>query len=932
MSLPSFVRTILQVGFVLFLILAIPVAGLLLISAGPFEDVRRKAAEYFISEAIDVPVDVKGPVEIGFSPDPTVSLQDIVAVESRLPSDMKDLSIKSAAVRIPLLPLLTGHLSLDGLTIDGLEVAIDIPPGRDTEYEGVEAIAGFVDNVVHSPVSSNFQLRNTRFDLTDQESGFTLRYGFDAVVSNAKDDGSIRVDATGHLNDEPWKFAGDVKPRSTDNKRTFDFSIDHAGIAATFAGDYAFGADGDVVDFKVTAKSPSLAKILTIYGIEGELEGNGDLSAQIAGPLEALQLADLLLKLSFESGDVYTLSGGVDDLTAGTGLNLVIDGKIKPRETPDSQVWPFLRVGIAGFNGKLTGSHDRVLVRDLTIDTTAIDTTLSTLGPITAERLYKDKEGRLGIYDLVILAGDPEHPGVRITGDVKDVIDFKGVELKGIVDIPTTEFLDLAVKKEVAGLGRVTGDFAVSDADGSLGLEALSAKVTDSKLLALSLDLSYDDVKTGDDFELATKLDIPSFETLAEALGSKAADVGQIKFDGTVSGGKNRLDLSGTALAGDTTVKGVLSGAVTDGKPSLSGSLSSPLLHLSDMKKLHAVGTTYLANVNEKDLDVVNYGDMWKDLPVDIEIDVAKIAGGGTDASNIKGRVTYLAGVVGLDPLALTYLGGRATASGKIDTVKNPTSFALKGNVDRLAIGTILKEMKVNFPVRGTLFVDYDLSGAGDSIAEIPRTLGGSVTSSLRDGWVGTDLINLTGMSIPAWLLSGGAGGGGAELVCVVAPFAFTEGRGTTHGLVFETREVQIAGVGYVNLRRETIDLRFKPQPLRQELIKVTQPFAIQGNLYHPSLHLEGAPVLNALAGSLAFPFNALDHIIQPKLGEVRHEPCHVIRTAMPGAAEPARRQDSRGPLGLGIFGREGEAGRAREQSRERPAPHEGLFGRERGR
>ncbi len=923
MSLSSFIRTILQVGFVLLLILAIPVAGLMLISAGPFEEVRRKTAQHFISEAIAVPVEVKGPVEIGISLEPKVSLRDIVAVESRLPADMKELSVKAASVEIPLLPLLTGHLDLSGLTVDGLKVAIDIPPGRGTEVQGIEAIAGFVGNVVHSGTSSNFKMRDTVVDITDQETGFKITYAFDAVVTNARDDGSIEVDAKGRMNGEPWKFSGDVKPLVDGQKRTFDFSVDHPGLVGAFSGDYTFDSDGDVVDVKVTAEVPSLQQSLKIYGIKGELDGSSDFSGRISGPLETLKLSDVEFTTRFESGDVYTLTGGIDDLTTMSGLDLTLDGKVKQHDPPDSQVWPFLKVGISGFSGKLQGSLDGVLVRDLTIDTTAIDTTLSTLGPITAERLYKDKEGRLGIYDLVILAGDTEHPDLRITGDVKDIIDFKGVELKGVVDIPTTEFLDLTVKKDVAGLGRFTGDFAVSDADGSLGLEALSAKVTDSKLLALSLDLSYDDVTSGDDFKLGTQLDIPSFEALAAALGSDVADVGQVKFDGTVSGGKNRLDLSGTAVAGDTTIKGELKGVVNDGKPALSGSLSSQLLHLADMKKIHAVGTTYLQNVDDKDPDVLDYKDMWNDLPVDLAVDVAKIAGGGTDAGNIKGQVTYLSGVVGLDPLALTYLGGRATASGKIETDKKPTRFALKGNVDSLPIGAILKEMEVNFPVRGTIFVDYDLTGAGNSIAEIPGSLGGSARSSLRDGWMGSDLINLTGMSLPAWLLSRERGGG-AELVCVVAPFAFNEGRGTTRGLVLETREVQIAGVGYVNLRRETVDLRFKPQPLRRELIQVTQPFAIQGNLYHPTVHLKGVPVLNALAGSLAFPFNALDHIIQPRLGEVRHKPCEVIHTAMPEEGGRERRQGGRGPLGLGILGGEGAA------SRERGAPREGLFGRER--
>jgi hypothetical protein len=119
------------------------------------------------------------------------------------------------------------------------------------------------------------------------------------------------------------------------------------------------------------------------------------------------------------------------------------------------------------------------------------------------------------------------------------------------------------------------------------------------------------------------------------------------------------------------------------------------------------------------------------------------------------------------------------------------------------------------------------------------------------------------------------------------------------------------------NLRRQTIDMRFKPQPLRRELIKITQPFAIQGNLDHPKLHLEGAPVLNALAGSIAFPFNALDHIIQPKMGEVRHRPRHVIHiraSEQRGVRGRETERRSRGPLGLGILG--GEPDRARERRR----------------
>lgn len=153
--------------------------------------------------------------------------------------------------------------------------------------QGIKAIAEFVGNVVHSGTSSNFELHDATLDITDQETGFTVDYAFDAVVSKARDDGSIGVDAKGRMNGEPWKFGGDVKPRVDGQKRTFDFSVEHPGLVAALSGDYAFGSAGDAIDLKVTAEVPSLAQSLKIYGIKGELNGSSDISGRISGPLEA---------------------------------------------------------------------------------------------------------------------------------------------------------------------------------------------------------------------------------------------------------------------------------------------------------------------------------------------------------------------------------------------------------------------------------------------------------------------------------------------------------------------------------------------------------------------------------------------------------------------------------------------------------------------
>jgi AsmA family protein len=161
--------------------------------------------------------------------------------------------------------------------------------------------------------------------------------------------------------------------------------------------------------------------------------------------------------------------------------------------------------------------------------------------------------------------------------------------------------------------------------------------------------------------------------------------------------------------------------------------------------------------------------------------------------------------------------------------------------------------------------------------------LDGSLSITLRNGWLGTSLLDLAGLSLPNWLLTRTPGGNQANLVCMVAPFAFAKGRGITSGFVLETDDVQVAGVGFIDFRQSEVNLQFKPKALRQQFIKIAQPFAVRGPLTHPQLRLTGAPVVGAVVEVLAFPFNLLDTIVQPGTNERGHVPCRIIQTSRNG-------------------------------------------------
>jgi AsmA family protein len=643
-----------------------------------------------------------------------------------------------------------------------------------------------------------------------------------------------------------------------------------------------------------------------LYGITGDLAGSGNLLGRLKGPLDAMALSDLALKLAFENGDAYGFTGAIGDFNAGTGLDLAVEGSFAKEPLEEGETRPIYDIGITGFNGRIEGSLEGVLLRDFHLFTSSIRATLSNIGPITAERLYRDNEGRLGLYDIVVLAGDPERPSVRVAGTVKDIINFEGVDLKGEIDFLTADLLDLAAEGRAKELGHLSGDVVISDADGSLGIEHLSAEVTDSNLIKLSIDLVFDDIPEANALTFATHLEIPEFEHFAAALGSNVEQLGPVKFDGTISGSDENIAMIGTMLVGQTTLTGSLTGSLSDErKPILSGEVSTQLLHLSDLTKLASIDVVYLENVDETDEDVFDYSKVWETLFVDMQVKVAKIAGGGTNASNIQGRITYLAGVIGLDPLAMTYLGGRASANGNINTAGAQNDFELKGSVNSLPIGAVLREMDVSFPVSGALNMTYDLSGAGNTTAQIPRSLNGSLSISLRNGWIGTALLDLTGMNLPRWLLTRARNGNQATLVCGIAPFTFRNGRGETHGLVLETENVQVVGVGYIDYRANTIDLRFKPQALRPQFIQTAHPFAIQGNIGSKSVRLTGTSVTSAVTGVLAFPFNLLGTIVQPRADTPGRVPCRIVQSGQQGAggAATTTRPRSGGPLGLGILG-----------------------------
>ncbi len=860
-------------------VLIVLVAGWAVLYTKPFESLRRSEVASLLDDELGLITSVNGDVELSYGLNPTLTIENVSCTDPDKDSALKVLSAEKLVFTVSLNSLFTGKVKPTALTAYGLKVDLDYPEKK-SQAAADEAeqsdIANFVQGLVRTTFTDDLTVNGLTVSYVDQEVGLDALYVFKRV-SSLGEDGSkvIRVTGEGTVNDQPMAVNGTVEPSTSEaGGNSFSFTIDHPGLTAKLIGTYEIGESVDTIEADADGQSASLSAFLDVYRVQHGFDGRGEATGKLSGTLSAMRLADLKLGLVFEKGDTFDLSGSVQDVMAGTGINVVMNSTLAPSQAPQADQKPLVDLSITGFSGRIAGAVDGLLLRDLHVVTNSVRAQIHEIGPISAERVWKDPQGHVGLYQLTILAGDPDRPSVRVQGSIKDILEMKGVDLNGSVDFEIASTLGLAAEDNSAALGRLQGTVSVSDADGSIGIESLSASSADTTLLDLKLDLVFDDIKKTDELKFDTKLSIPDFTAFSAAIGSQVEELGAVTFTGQVSGSDERLNVTGITVIGKTTLTVKLTGEGSETGPLLSGDLSTPFLDLVDLKKLASIRTVYLQN--DDGTDDIDTSKIEKTLKLDMQVQADKIDGGGKTASNVEGRITYLDGKIGLDPLKVTFLGGKASTNGEIDIGGDVKAFALTGRIDDMGIASILKELEVSYPISGTLHMSYDLKGKGGSAAEIPASLNGNMTASLHSGHIGTSLLDLAGLNLPTWLLKRSGKGAEAELVCLIAPYNFTNGNGTTRTLVLETRDVQVRGAGYVDFRSKKIDMKFAPRPLHTQFIDIPKPFRIEGPLSKPHLHLSGAPVAGIAAEVLAFPLNLVGTLFDVGPDAPNRVPCRT--------------------------------------------------------
>jgi hypothetical protein len=180
------------------------------------------------------------------------------------------------------------------------------------------------------------------------------------------------------------------------------------------------------------------------------------------------------------------------------------------------------------------------------------------------------------------------------------------------------------------------------------------------------------------------------------------------------------------------------------------------------------------------------------------------------------------------------YSGGSVVGTGLIEPSDAGAVWHLDLQARQVVAGDLLRDLFSSTALSGgPSDLRFKLQSQGNSVRQWMAALDGSASLNMVGGRINDDLVNVALASIfEALTLAGGSDGG--QVNCAVGQLAIADGIVQSRRMVADLRGATIVGGGRIDLRNETIAMRFAPASKRTSLATFAGPFDVVGPLAEP--------------------------------------------------------------------------------------------------
>jgi uncharacterized protein involved in outer membrane biogenesis len=211
-------------------------------------------------------------------------------------------------------------------------------------------------------------------------------------------------------------------------------------------------------------------------------------------------------------------------------------------------------------------------------------------------------------------------------------------------------------------------------------------------------------------------------------------------------------------------------------------------------------------------------------------------------------------GLLELHPLNFGVAGGDIRSNIRMDARKPQIATRLQAQIRGLHLGQLFPDVKLAQQAEGAIGGDVELSGTGNSIAQMLGSSDGTLGVAMGRGHIGNLIMELAGLDVSESIKFLITKDKQIPLRCAFADFGVRDGLMTSRALAVDTTDTLIVGEGTINLKDEKLDLLLKPRPKDRSILTFRSPLRIGGTFADPSFFpdLKALGVRGAIAVALA--------------------------------------------------------------------------------
>ena len=456
-----------------------------------------------------------------------------------------------------------------------------------------------------------------------------------------------------------------------------------------------------------------------------------------------------------------------------TGRELVIEGDIELTLFP----WVAINVGkttlgnAAGFGDEPFASFDEarlsvsvipmLLDRKVVVGTAVLDSFQLNLQVANNGRSnWQDFIDAIEAQDEVVDSGDTPEAGAIDIGSIEITnasVSYSDAQLGESYRLTDFNLSSGSVElgAPIALSGNFNFELQPADLAGDFAIETVMTLDSDAGTVAFSdveistlgvdIDANVEAFSYADDAVPVATLQVDAFslKSLMQALDIEApltADpdaLGKVIVDATASMRPEAIVLSNLVLVvDDTTFQGGLSLA-SDTAGTISFDLAGDSMNLDRYMEPAEEG----ADAGDEAVPIEIPADLIRSLNLRGSLTLEEATLSGMEFTGVELGLNAAAGNLRLHPISADFFGGKYQGDVRINASSGSPVLSVNENISDVDLGSLAVAMFDQENITGSINGSFQLSGKGDDLAAIQRSLNGNMSMELTDGtWEGTDV------------------------------------------------------------------------------------------------------------------------------------------------------------------------------------------------